>query len=89
MLPIERPTELQQWEQALHKALDLAVKAVVALSMTKGATLKSAAPERQYSYIRKTPIGSGLMRTETFTFRILQDGSLELADYDAKDAESK
>ena len=88
MLPITKPTESQQWELALHKALDLAVKAMVALSMTQGATLKAVAPEKTYSYHRKTDVGSGITRTETFTFRILQNGALELIDYDAKDIES-
>ena len=87
MLPIIKPTESQQWELALHKALDLAGKAMVALSMTQGATLKAVTPEKTYCYVRKTDIGQGLTRTEKFTFRILQDGNLELIDYKANDVE--
>lgn len=87
MLPIKKLDESQKWELALHKSLDILTHAVVALAITQGATLKSVAPERQYSYVRKTDIGQGLIRIEKFTFNILEDGTLQLIDYDAKDTE--
>ena len=88
MLPIQKFNESQKWELALHKSLDILTQAVVALAITQGATLKAVAPDRTYSYVRKTNIGSNITRTETFVFKILQNRILELIDYDAIDKES-